>query len=70
MVSTMGKPDGTKSGNFVLIDGATLKVKGKYAADETTYGYDYWYQPKFNTMISSEFGTPNNFFKGFNPAGE
>lgn len=26
------------------------------------------YQPRHNIMVSSEFGTPDEFFKGFNPA--
>jgi hypothetical protein len=29
-----------------------------------------WYQPKFNVMLSSEFGTPKEFGKGFDPARE
>jgi hypothetical protein len=28
-----------------------------------------WYQPRLNVMLSSEFGTPQEFFGGFNPAG-
>ncbi len=30
--------------------------------------YDYWYQPYHNVMVSSEWGAPNRFSKGFNPA--
>lgn len=26
------------------------------------------YQPRHNIMVSSEFGTPNFFFQGFDPA--
>ncbi|MEA2211738.1 MAG: methanethiol oxidase [Solirubrobacteraceae bacterium] len=30
--------------------------------------YDFWYQPRQNTLISSEWGAPNTFLDGFNPA--
>jgi len=31
------------------------------------FGYDFWYQPRHNTMISSSWGAPAAFTKGFNP---
>lgn len=31
-----------------------------------TFGYDFWYQPRHNTMISSSWGAPSAFTKGFN----
>lgn len=67
LVSTMGLADGSAAGNFLLL-GPDLSIKGKWAENNTPYGYDFWYQPYFNTMISTEFGTPNKFFQGFNPA--
>jgi selenium-binding protein 1 len=30
--------------------------------------YDFWYQPRQNTLVSSEWGAPNPFKDGFNPA--
>lgn len=69
MVSALGHAaDGSAVGNFVLIKGSDLSVVGKYAQEDTKYGYDFWYQPYFNTMVSTEFGTPSKFFEGFNPA--
>jgi len=29
------------------------------------FGYDYWYQPYWDVMISSEWGAPKSFKKGF-----
>jgi hypothetical protein len=55
-------------GNFVLLD-HELNVKGTWADQDTAFGYDFWYQPAHNIMVSTEFGTPLEFFKGFNPAG-
>ena len=52
----------------MLIDGETFKVKGKWEKEkETPFGYDFWYQPRHNVMISSEWGEPNSLLNGFNP---
>jgi len=42
-------------------------VKGTYtnnAEDIPPFGYDYWYQPLHNVMISTEWGTPNKLMHG------
>jgi hypothetical protein len=54
-----------------LIDGETLTVSKKNweaPGHATPFGYDFWYQPRKNVMISSEWGEPKSFFEGFNPA--
>lgn len=70
MISGMGGSKGESKGGFALVDGASLKVKGTWEkeGDETRFGYDFWYQPRHNVMISSEWGEPDCFLKGFNPA--
>jgi len=74
MISGMGDKDGEGRGGFVLIDGDTFKVKGQWQAKVngkeqfTKYGYDFWYQPRFNVMLSSEWGAPKSFCKGFDPS--
>ncbi len=30
------------------------------------YNYDFWYQPRHNVMVSSEWAAPNTFRGGFN----
>jgi hypothetical protein len=55
-------PPAQAVGNYILLD-ESFKVKGKWTSSDTPYGYDFWYQPRHNVMISSEFGTPNSFFK-------
>lgn len=67
MVSAMGTPAGKGVGNFVLFD-QDLKVKGTWTDTTTEYGYDFWYQPRHNVMVSSQWGDPVEFTKGFNPA--
>jgi len=36
--------------------------------DAAEFGYDFWYQPRHNVMISSEWGAPWAIKAGFNPA--
>jgi selenium-binding protein 1 len=32
------------------------------------FTYDFWYQPRHNILVSSEWGAPNTFKPGFDPA--
>ncbi|OWF44416.1 Selenium-binding protein 1-A [Mizuhopecten yessoensis] len=68
MISCMGDPDGNGKGGFVLVDGKTFIVKGNWEKENVKFGYDFWYQPYHNVMISSEWGAPKYFRKGFDPA--
>ena len=45
-----------------------FKIKGTWTDKTTAYGYDFWYQPRFDVVISSEFGSPNAFKQGFDPS--
>ena len=55
-------------GGFVILDGKTFDVKGRWEGENNSapMGYDFWYQPRHNVMISSEWGAPSSFTKGFN----
>jgi len=68
MISCLGDgPEMNGKGAFILIDGKEFKVKGTYAQkpeDIPPFGYDYWYQPFHNVMISTEWGTPNKLMNG------
>ena len=57
------------AGSFLLLDGNTFEVAGTWEKEGTSspFGYDFWYQPRHNVMISSEWGIPNLFLNGFNP---
>lgn len=74
LMSFMGGPkaDGFPgSGNgFVALDPVTLEIKGRWERGQKkpAFGYDFWYQPRQNVMISSEWGEPNAFASGFDPA--
>lgn len=68
MISCMGDKDGEGKGGFVLVDGTSFVIKKNWERQPVEYGYDFWYQPYHNVMISTEWGKPNCFRKGFNPA--
>ena len=55
------------SGGFVLLDGKTFDVKGRWEGENNAapMGYDFWYQPRHNVMISSEWRAPSAFNEGF-----
>ncbi|CAE8585051.1 unnamed protein product, partial [Polarella glacialis] len=75
LVSFMGSrnSDGgleAEGAGFVRLDPRTLEVLGRWecAGQWPRFGYDYWYQPRHNVLISSEWGHPDCFTRGFNPA--
>ena len=51
----------------MLLDGEDFTVKGVWGKDgeAAPFGYDFWYQPYYNVMMSTEFGAPKAFWKGF-----
>jgi len=72
MISTLGDGPGKNGkGSFILLDGETFKPVGTWPAskeDESEFGYDFWYQPYHNVMISTEWGHPRSFFGGLDIA--
>lgn len=68
MVSIMGDNEGNGKGDFLLIDAQTLKTKGTWTkGKQAKFGYDFWYQPYHDILVSSEWGAPKVFKRGFNP---
>ncbi|CAH0388579.1 unnamed protein product [Bemisia tabaci] len=65
MISAMGDATGEGLCNYILIDNETNSLKGVWTDQENIkpakFGYDFWYQPYWDTMISSEWGIPNKF---------
>ncbi|KAF5916215.1 hypothetical protein HPG69_010574 [Diceros bicornis minor] len=70
MISTLGDPKGNAKGGFLLLDAETFDVKGTWErpGGAAPMGYDFWYQPRHNVMISTEWAAPNVLQDGFNPA--
>ncbi|KAF2899509.1 hypothetical protein ILUMI_06667 [Ignelater luminosus] len=68
MISCMGDNDGNGKGDFILIDSKTFKTKGTWTKGELAkFGYDFWYQPYHDVMVSTEWGAPRIFKRGFQP---
>lgn len=38
---------------------------GAWSQESTPFGYDFWYQPAFDVMVSTQWGAPKAFRKGF-----
>src|SRR4051812_5499202 len=68
VVSMLGDADGNGAGGFAVLDAKTFEVKGRWenGGDKPPLNYDFWYQPRKNVLVSSEFGEPNAFEPGFN----
>lgn len=56
-------------GSFILLDGETFEVKGNWEKGGKTpaLGYDFWYQPRHNVLLSTEWGVPRVLAQGFHP---
>lgn len=66
MISMLGDGEGNAPGGFLLLD-ADFNILGRWErnADAMQFNYDFWYQPRHNVMISSEWGAPKTFYPGF-----
>lgn len=69
MISMLGDGEGNGPGGFMLLD-ENFEITGRWEnnMDGMKYNYDYWYQPRRNFMVSSEWGAPNTFDAGFDLA--
>lgn len=66
MISMLGDENGNGPGGFLLLD-EEFNVAGRWEASIAgmRYNYDFWYQPRHNVMVSSEWGAPNTTRPGF-----
>jgi selenium-binding protein 1 len=70
VISMLGDRDGMGAGGFALLDAQSFEVKGRWenGGPRPPMNYDFWYQPRKDVLVSSEFGDPNAYEKGFDPA--
>jgi selenium-binding protein 1 len=68
-VNAIGNPQGDAPGGVFLLDHNTFEVKGPWEADRgpQRLAYDFWWHLGHDTMITSEWGTPNMVEGGLNP---
>jgi selenium-binding protein 1 len=69
-VSMLGDEHGDLPGGLAVLDAKDFSVLGRWEQDkgEQELMYDFWYQPRQNTLVSSEWAAPNTFQDGFDPA--
>jgi methanethiol oxidase len=68
-MSMLGDRDGNAPGGFAVLDAKDFSVQGRWEDDsgDLEFSYDFWYSPRHNTLLSSEWGAPNTVKDGFNP---
>ncbi len=68
MLSMLGDGDGNAPGGFLLLS-SEFEIVGRWekSTEGMSFNYDFWYQPRHNVMISSEWAAPNTVRRGFNP---
>ena len=66
MISMLGDSEGNAPGGFLLLDD-NFEIAGRWEkkADAMRFNYDFWYQPRHNVMVSSEWGAPKTYYPGF-----
>ena len=67
-MSALGAPDGNGPGGIFILDHDTFDVRGRWELDRgpQQLAYDFWWHLGFDTMITSEWGTPNMVENGLN----
>jgi len=70
VISMLGDADGNGACGFAVLDARTFDVKGRWenGGPRPPLNYDFWYQPRKNVLLSSEFGEPNAYEPGFDLA--
>jgi selenium-binding protein 1 len=70
VISMLGDAEGNAVGGFAVLDASTFEVKGRWenGGPRPSMNYDFWYQPRKNVLVSSEFGVPNAYEPGFDLA--
>jgi len=67
--SALGAPDGDGPGGIFVMDHDSFDVLGKWELDRgpQQLAYDFWWHLGLDTMVTSEWGTPNMVQNGLNP---
>jgi selenium-binding protein 1 len=67
--SALGNPDGGGPGGVFVLDCESFDVRGRWEVDRgpQQLAYDFWWHLGFDTLVSSEWGTPNMVESGLVP---
>jgi selenium-binding protein 1 len=68
-VSALGAPDGGGPGGVLLLDHDSFDPLGRWEIDRgpQELSYDVWWNIGYDTLLTSEWGTPNMVEDGVNP---
>jgi len=68
-INALGSPDGDGPGGIFMLDHESFEVKGAWEKQRGPQhlAYDFWWHLGNDTMITSEWGTPNMVKDGVNP---
>jgi methanethiol oxidase len=68
-LSALGASDGDGPGGIFILDPDSFEVLGKWEIDRGPQylAYDFWWHLGHDTLITSEWGTPNMIESGLNP---
>ncbi|GAB3669785.1 selenium-binding protein SBP56-related protein [Halopiger thermotolerans] len=65
MISMLGNADGDLPGGFLLLN-EDFEIDGRWdEPGDIEMNYDFWYQPRRNVMVSSEWAAPKTYQPGF-----
>ena len=66
IISMLGDAKGEAPGGFLHLN-EDFEIVGRWENDLAgmKFNYDFWYQPRHNVMVSSEWAAPNTFMPGF-----
>jgi selenium-binding protein 1 len=68
-MNALGSPSGDGPGGLFVLDHENFSIKGNWEADRGPQylAYDFWWHLGHDTLITSEWGTPNMVEGGVNP---
>jgi methanethiol oxidase len=68
-VNALGSADGDGPGGVFILDPETFEVRGRFELERGPQylAYDFWWHLGYDTMITSEWGTPNMVENGVIP---
>jgi selenium-binding protein 1 len=68
-INALGAPDGKGPGGIFVLEPDTLEIRGPWEVDRGPQhlAYDFWWHLGHDTMITSEWGTPEMVENGVNP---
>ncbi len=67
LISMLGDADGETPGGFLELN-EDFEIEGRWEPPgEIEFNYDFWYQPRHNVMVSSEWAAPSTYYPGFDP---